>query len=181
MNTMQTAVVFFFRDVATADKAVWELRENGFRSDDISVVFYDPMKLKELSSNSSEDIPAGEGASVGAVVGSMMGAFVGLVAITIPGVGPIMAAGPVAAVLGSITGAAVGAGAGAVTGGITAGLVDFGITQEDANVFTEHLRKGGSIVSVTGEDGNLPKAIRILNKYHPVRMSTNPTDTVRQN
>ncbi|MGW8956040.1 hypothetical protein [Paenibacillus sp. NPDC055715] len=71
------------------------------------------------------------GAATGGVVGGGAGLLVGIGAFAIPGIGPILAAGPIAATL---TGAAVGAGAG--------GLVGLGIPEDDARQHETYVNQG---------------------------------------
>jgi hypothetical protein len=108
---------------------------------------------------------AGEGAATGAGVGAAMGGIAGLLvglgALAIPGIGPVLAAGPVIAALG-------GAGIGALTGGIIGALTDAGISESDANVYAEGVRRGGTLVTVHTTDDMANRAADVMNRHHPV-------------
>ncbi len=65
--------------------------------------------------------------------------------LAIPGIGPIVAAGPLAATL-------AGAGVGAVAGGLIGGLTRAGVPEDEANVYAEAVRRGGALVTVRAED-----------------------------
>jgi hypothetical protein len=82
-------------------------------------------------------------------------------ALTIPGIGPVIAAGPIITAL-------AGAGVGAVTGGIVAALADFGVTDEDANLYAEGIRRGGTLVAVKARDDSAETAAAIMQSGEPV-------------
>jgi len=140
----------------------------GFQRENISLVAADESgEYTRRFNNSnvayeSEDVSGSEGAGFGAVVG----ALVGLGAMAIPGIGPIIAAGPIAAAL---IGAGVGAAAGAVTGGVTASLVDLGVDSETATYYEEGLRRGGTLVVAHAENENgwAERVVTILNSHNP--------------
>jgi hypothetical protein len=86
------------------------------------------------------------GAGVGTAVGGAAGLLAGLGLLAIPGVGPVVAAGWLVAT-------AVGAVAGAATGGLIGGLTGAGVSEDDAHVYAEGVRRGGSLVADSGECG----------------------------
>ena len=85
----------------------------------------------------------------------------GLGILTIPGIGPVVAAGWLASTL-------LGAAAGAATGGIVGALVDAGESNEDAEVYSEAIRRGGTLVTVRAEDNQVAAAEVILNRHKPI-------------
>ena len=101
------------------------------------------------------------GAGLGAAVGGAGGLLAGLGIIAIPGVGPVVAAGWLAATL-------VGALAGAATGGVVGALVDAGVSEEDADVYSEAIRRGGTLVTVRADDGEASKVQSILDRHRPI-------------
>jgi hypothetical protein len=76
----------------------------------------------------------------------------------IPGIGPILAAGPIAAAL-------AGAGAGAVAGGLIGGLIDMGVPEEHAEYYAESVRRGGALVTVRVDESRTDEAERILGEH----------------
>ncbi len=104
---------------------------------------------------------AATGAGLGAVVGGAGGLLAGLGMLAIPGVGPVVAAGWLAATL-------AGAAAGAAAGGIVGALVDLGVSKDDAEVYSEVIRRGGTLVTVRVEDGMAATAEAILDRYQPI-------------
>ncbi|GAB1422364.1 hypothetical protein MASR2M15_25940 [Anaerolineales bacterium] len=165
---MTHTILATYDRVEDAHAAIDALRAAGFEQKNIGLAVNDPSK--EYAGYVDKDMTAGEGASLGAGAGALMGALAGLVAITIPGVGPVIAAGPLSAALGALFGAGVGAASGAVTGSVVAGLIGMGVPEEDAHYYAEGLRRGSSLVAVTVHDNESDRAMRILNEHGPVDM-----------
>lgn len=109
---------------------------------------------------------AGEGAATGAGVGAALGGGAGLLAglgmLAIPGVGPVVAAGWLVA---TAVGAMGGAAAGAATGGLIGALTDNGESEEDAHVYAEGVRRGGSLVSVQTADDQARDVEQTLERH----------------
>jgi hypothetical protein len=101
------------------------------------------------------------GAGVGAAIGGAGGLLAGLGIIAIPGVGPVVAAGWLAATL-------AGALAGAATGGLVGALVDAGVPEHDADVYSEAIRRGGTLVTVRAEDSEASRVQAILYRHQPI-------------
>jgi hypothetical protein len=96
------------------------------------------------------------GASLGTVLGGGAGLLAGIGALAIPGVGPVVAAGWLVATL---TGAGVGAGAGGLLGMLTGA----GVHEDDANVYSEGVRRGGTLVSVQADDAEAAQVESVMN------------------
>jgi uncharacterized membrane protein len=156
---MTTTVSALYDRAEDAHNAVRDLVDNGFPNRNISVVLSDA--AGEYAAYHGEPLPDDAlDAGSGALVGGLAGLVIGLVALAIPGIGPVIAAGPIAAAI-------VGAGAGAVTGGIIGSLVDLGVDEDYAEYYSEGIRRGGTLVTVYGID-NVSLATDILNRYHPI-------------
>lgn len=140
---MTKKIVGVFDTEREATKAIKELQAKGIPSDDISVVTRDRDDLNTITDETETMAPEGvaTGAATGGVVGGIAGLLAGIGALAIPGIGPIIAAGPIAAAL---TGAAVGAGA----GGLVGGLVGLGIPEEEAREYEGYVDKGKILVLV---------------------------------
>jgi hypothetical protein len=100
---------------------------------------------------------AGKGAGIGAGVGGAAGLLAGLGLLAIPGLGPVVAAGWLAAT-------AVGAAAGAATGGIVGALTGAGVSKEDAPLYAEGVRRGGTLVSARVPDADRDRLDSVLNQ-----------------
>lgn len=109
---------------------------------------------------------AGSGAAKGAVAGGAVGGVLGLVAgltsLAIPGLGPIIAAGPIAAAL-------AGAGIGAVAGGIIGALKNLGVPEEEAHYYAEGVKRGGTLVTVRApDDASAQRVAAVLRRHGAV-------------
>jgi len=149
-----------FSDVATTEKVIRELKDQGYSSKGISVFAHDKSKAGVLEDETNTGVTtndegrgknAGKGAGIGAasggVLGTLGGLVVGLGLLTIPGIGQVAAAGPLAAAL---TGAAVAAGG----GGIIGALVGLGMPEEQAKQYERFLKNGKIIVLVEADTQN---------------------------
>jgi hypothetical protein len=148
---------------AQARSAVADLEAAGVPPPEISLV------ANKYASKEYADVDdvsaAGKGAGVGAAVGGTAGLLAGLGLLAIPGLGPVVAAGWFAA---TALGAAAGAAAGAATGGIVAALVDAGESKESAHVYSEAVRRGGTLVAVRVADEEASRIQAILDRYQPI-------------
>src|SRR5437763_7130657 len=143
MAGKNTAVFGIYRDRAAVEAAVDTLLDNGFRSEDISVLLPDNVGTKDFAHEKNTKAPEGAttGATAGGAVGGTLGLLAGIGALAIPGVGPFIAAGP-------IMGALAGVGVGAATGGIIGALVGMGIPEYEAKRYEGRVKDGGILVSV---------------------------------
>jgi len=156
-------VTGLFDDHADARSAVTELEAAGVPSKDISIVSHNANHRDDSESKAAEG--AGTGAGIGAVVGGAGGLLTGLGLMAIPGVGPVVAAGWLAA---TAAGVAAGAVAGGAAGGIVGAMMDSGVSEEDAHVYAEGVRRGGTIVTAKVDDGMVPEAEAILKRSNLV-------------
>lgn len=149
-------VTGLFDNYDDANDAVGELISTGVPRDEISIVASNATGWhKGDGTEASED--AATGAGVGAVVGGAGGLLTGLGLMAIPGVGPVVAAGWLAATaVGAVGGAVVGGAAGGLVGAMTRA----GIPKDDAHVYAEGVRRGGTMVTAKVEDNLVPDADR---------------------
>lgn len=153
---MAKTVAGVFDRFLLAEDAIQELKRAGFSQDDISIVTADRRSDAAASSDDTgKDLVAGAGA--GAAIGGFAGLMLGLAALALPGVGPVLAAGPIAAALGS-------AGIGVAAGGFIGALTGMNIPEDDAGYYAETVRNGGAVVIVNAEDTNASEALNILNR-----------------
>lgn len=126
-----------------AEAGVDRLIGAGFRKEDISVLMQDNSGTKDFAHTKETKAPEGTTAGViaGGAIGGTFGLLVGIGALAIPGLGPLIAAGP-------IIGALTGVGSGGVVGGIIGALIGMGIPEYEAKRFEGHIRKGGILASV---------------------------------
>lgn len=142
---------------ADARAAVAALENAGVPSHDISLV---ANKCVSAELDDVEKYPdAATGIGIGTALGGGAGMLAGLGILTIPGLGPVVAAGWLASI-------AVGAVAGAAAGGVVGALVDAGLSKEHADVYSEAVRRGCTLVSARVADGARIQAI--LDLYKPI-------------
>jgi hypothetical protein len=167
---MTQTIVALYDTVNAAERAVRDLHSAGVADRDISLMAADThgeygrsLKMKTEDSSATE-----KGAGLGAALGGLGGLLVGLGALTIPGIGPVVAAGPLATAVAALAGAGAGALAGGAAGGLLGALVDAGLPEEQAQVYAEGVRRGGTLLAVRVPDDLLEPARDILERHDPV-------------
>lgn len=179
---MARTVVAIYDSFHTANEAVRDLVDGGFPRDNISIVANNTSgefgyNQSEVAQDKAETTAeesgagAGVGAGIGAAIGGIGGLLIGLGALTIPGIGPVIAAGPLAVALSTLTGAGVGAVAGGVTGGLLGALIGLGVPEEEAQYYAEGVRRGGVLVTVQAEEYNTEQIMEILNRHNPMDLN----------
>ena len=164
-TTQRETVVGVFNDTPTAQAAIKQLKNAGFRSEDIGVLMQNKEGAKDLANQTGTKAgaDAGKGAVAGGLLGGLGGLLVGIGALAIPGIGPVVAAGPLAAGLGAVlgstaTGAVIGAGVGAIAGA----LIGMGVPENEANVYEQRFNQGNILVTVKSGANRYNEAERIL-------------------
>ncbi|GAB6060247.1 DUF3341 domain-containing protein [Desulfonatronum parangueonense] len=160
MASKNIAVYGIYPSRPMVERAVDELKNEGFRNTDISVLFPENIGNKEFAIDKSTKAPEGAatGAGTGAVIGGGLGWLAGIGLFAIPGVGPFVAAGPIIAAL-------AGVGAGGLVGGIAGALVGMGIPEYEANRYEGRIKQGGILLSVHADDRDWKKkAMDILER-----------------
>jgi hypothetical protein len=138
-----TAVFGIYPDRFSVEEVVEHLRAAGFRNTDISVLFQDNQGTKDFAHEKNTKAPEGvtTGVVAGGIAGGVLGWLVGIGALAIPGLGPLIAAGPIVAAL-------AGAGAVGTVGGFVGALAGMGIPEYEAKRYEGRIRDGGVLVSV---------------------------------
>mgnify|MGYP000176883413 CR=1 FL=1 len=149
---MSKTVVAIFDEYSNAENAAKEIKDQGLRTDDISIVAKD-----EKMDNGEESQATGlnmstnprgindnisNGVMTGGILGGLAGLLIGAGSMAIPGLGIIAAAGPITGLL-----------SGAVTGGVVGGLVDLGIPENKSRQYETDIKAGKILFSMkTDED-----------------------------
>ena len=163
---MTVTISRLYDNYSDAQKAVSGLQSAGIPQADISLVannsdnwYNNGAKKIDRDGDGVDDRAegAGKGAGIGAGVGGAAGLLAGLGLLAIPGLGPVVAAGWLAAT-------AVGAAAGAATGGIVGALTEAGVSKEDAPLYAEGVRRGGTLVSARVPDNDRARFEAVLNQ-----------------
>jgi len=142
-----------------ARNAVAAVEAAGVPSSEISLVAN--KYVSEKYARVTDVSKAGTGAGIGGVVGGGAGLLAGLGMLAIPGLGPVVAVGWLAAL-------AVGAAAGATAGGLVGALVSAGTSDDHAHVYSESVRRGGTLVSARVDDLAVTRIQGILDSYKPI-------------
>jgi hypothetical protein len=154
---------------AQASQAVRDLEAGGIPHKDISIVasnadsWYsgngaaDGKHDKDHDGRDDRAEGAAKGAGIGATVGAGAGLLAGLGLLAIPGIGPVVAAGWLATT-------ALGAVAGGTTGGVIGALTQAGVSDDEAHVYAEGLRRGGTLVTARVPDGDRARVEAVLDR-----------------
>src|SRR6476661_7592520 len=148
-----------------AQQAVRRLEAAGVPHSDISIVannsdsWYGTDKKVDRDRDGVDDRAegAGKGAGIGAGIGGAAGLLAGLGLLAIPGLGPVVAAGWLAST-------ALGAAAGAATGGVVGALTEAGLSKEDAPLYAEGVRRGGTLVTARVADADRARFDAVLDQ-----------------
>jgi len=143
MAGKNTSVFGIYPSRAAAEEAIEHLRAAGFRSTDVSVLFPENEGTKDFAHEKNTKAPEGATTGVvsGGIAGGVLGWLTGIGALTIPGLGPLVAAGPILAAL-------AGAGALGTVGGVIGALLGLGIPEYEAKRYEGRIREGGVLLSV---------------------------------
>ena len=165
---MTHTIVGFFPTRERAESAVSELLREGFTRDDISVVASNKSDLPSRSADTPNLGPVTETGSTNdtgekAAIGGMAGFIAGIVALAIPGIGPVIAAGPLAMAL-------TGAAAGAATGGIIGVMTNDGVPEDAAKRYSRAIGAGHVMVTVRASAGRADDAAGILDRSGAVEI-----------
>lgn len=141
-----------------AEDLIRRLQTAGFSNSEISVLFaQDGKSHVKLEQHTKAPEGAATGGGTGGVIGGVLGLLAGIGSLAIPGVGPLIAAGPIMAALSGLA-------AGAVAGGLIGGLVGLGIPEVEAKRYESKLKEGHVLVSVHAIDEERCKRAREIFK-----------------
>ncbi|HHV17425.1 MAG TPA: hypothetical protein GXZ27_00975 [Thermoanaerobacterales bacterium] len=151
---MVKTVIGVFDSYDQAEKAVAELRQSGYDTNEISIVAKGEQGqnggAEEGDTTLGMDTVVG-GTTTGGVLGGLAGLAMGAGALAIPGFGPIIAAGPIAGLL-----------SGAATGGVAGGLIDWGIPEEQGKHYEDEVKKGKILAAVRTHEQKIDNAAEIF-------------------
>jgi len=174
MAGKNTAVFGIYKSLTQAENAVDMLQAARFPSQDVSVLMPDKESTRQFAHEKNTKAP--EGATTGAVGGATVGGAIGLLAglgsIAIPGVGPLIAAGPIVGML-------AGAGAGGAVGTLVGALIGMGIPEYEAKRYEGLVKDGGVLMSVhctTSEE--IDRAKNLLERSGATDVSSTSEKTV---
>ena len=169
--TDRETVVGVFHSHEEAQRAVKELRAEGFSDDQIGIVSQD---REGTYAEQTKETHAEEGAAAGAATGLGVGALwgLGIVAGVLPAIGPVIAGGALAAIAASAAGTAA-------AGGLIGALVGLGIPEDEADYYQTEFESGRTIVTVKSGGTHFDRAHRILDRHNAYDHSRRETAFAR--
>lgn len=173
---MAKAAFCIATSVFQAESIVNELKVSGFADHDISVLFPGKTGTEDFAREQNTKAPVGAvtGAGTGGVLGGALGWLAGIGALSIPGIGPVVAAGPIMAALG-------GAAVGAAMGGIAGALVGMGIPDHEARRYEGRISAGNILISVHSEnDEKSKRALEIFEQAGAVDISSSSEADIKE-
>jgi hypothetical protein len=165
---MPTTICRLYDSYGDANRVVIAIEVGGVPSSDTSVISNNSDGWYKAA-NTPDVVPARkdlassepgkfEGAVVGAAIGATAATAASLVTMfALPGVGTVIGAGWLAAMLGSMA-------VGGVTGGLLGALTNAGINEDDAQVFVEGVRRGGTLVTARVPEDEVPRIAAMMNR-----------------
>jgi hypothetical protein len=161
-TTGRITIIGFYDDRVHAEEAARALIEAGIDRDSVSLVARDVAegvpKFVEVQEKTTDGSTLGENVAGGAAVGGIAGYLLGIATLTIPGLGALVAFGPIVGLL-------AGATAGAAGGGIIGAIKDAGVPDDEADFYQEGLRRGGSVVLVDAREDESDRIRDILERH----------------
>ncbi|HBT20139.1 MAG TPA: hypothetical protein DEA47_02035 [Peptococcaceae bacterium] len=157
---MSKTVLGIFSSERVAEEAVNDLRQEGFDRE-ISILAKERKGkgegegeegLTNAAFETADNIA--DGTTSGGVLGALAGLAAGAGALAIPGLGPVVAAGPISGLL-----------AGAATGGIAGGLLDWGIPEEEGREIEQDIKEGNVLVAVNTSEDKADRAEQVLRNH----------------
>ncbi|MBF0299174.1 MAG: DUF3341 domain-containing protein [Oligoflexia bacterium] len=164
----RNAVFAIFKERSTLESAIDSFKTSGFRNSDISVLMQSPSDSRDFAHEKNTKAPEGvaAGTTAGILTGGILGWLVGIGALSIPGIGPFIAAGPIVAAI-------AGAGIGATVGGVAGGIIGMGFPEYEAIRYEKFVKEGGILISVHVDDSFWEnKAKKILELWGAKDIST---------
>jgi hypothetical protein len=154
---MACTVYCIARSEAQAIRISNRLLGAGYSSDDISLLYPQPSSAENRTEGGSTKAPecAVIGAVVGALLGGMFGWLAGVGSLAIPGIGPLVAVGPLLATLTGLT-------VGGALGGLSGTMIGLGMPEHPSQPYEERLQEENILISVHSRDALEAARIREL-------------------
>jgi hypothetical protein len=151
----RSTVIAVYPDHASAEDAVRRLQKGGIPMQNLSIIGKDFQSVEQPLGFVTTGTVAGDGAKVGAWTGGLFGLLFGAAFLIVPGIGPVVIAGPLAAAL---LGGAEGALAGAAFGGLTGALIGLGVSKDQAIRYESQIKAGKFLVTLRGDGPQIEHA-----------------------
>jgi hypothetical protein len=164
----KNAVVAVYETHTQAEDALKELQKSGFDLKKLSIVGKDYHTEEQVVGYYNAGDRMKRWGKSGAFWGGVWGLLVGGAFFAIPGIGPVLVAGPLIAwMVGALEGAAVVGGLSAVG----AGLYSIGIPKDSILQYESAIRSDQFLVLAHGTVEDVEKARQIMRTGQPVNMA----------
>lgn len=144
-------IIGVFKSKASAEQAVSSLRQQGFTNEEINIVAKKQQQQENQQQGTEFDDNIADGTLTGTTLGGIGGLLLGAGALTIPGIGLLIAAGPITGAIG-----------GAIAGGIAGGLIDWGIPAEESERYQQEVVQGSILAIIRTNSAKVNSAAQIL-------------------
>jgi uncharacterized membrane protein len=151
-TTWQDSVIAIYKNVAEAQEGIEKLRSEGFTELNYSLIARHPSDHPEVRDAAQYGDKTEKGAMAGAGAGGALGALAGATALTLTGIGPVIAAGAIAM---GITGA--------IAGGLLGAFQGWGIHDDHLRTYEDMVKAGKALIAVQGNAEQVAKAYGTLN------------------
>lgn len=141
-DEMHKQLVGIFKNEFDAKNVIKRLREIGYRNEDITVLAKDKSRMDRLEVDGDN---IGKGAVIGGTLGGIAAALPALGVLAVPGIGALLAAGPIVVILSGVI-------AGGLAGGLVGALTKMGIDEVDAKNYEYQLDQGKIIILVENRE-----------------------------
>lgn len=166
--TNENAVVAIYSDHAQAEEAVGELKKAGFDMTKLSIVGKDYHTEENVVGYYNAGDRMKYWGAMGAFWGGIWGLLFGAAFFLVPGIGPVLVAGPVAAsIVAALEGAVVAGGLSA----IGAGLYSIGIPKDSILQYELALKVDNFLLIVHGTADEVAKAKETIERTSPVEVN----------
>ncbi len=170
--TKTNSVVAIYDTHSQAEDAVKSLQKSGFDMRKLSIVGKDYHSEEDVTGYYNTGNRMKYWGKVGAFWGGFWGFLFGAAFFAIPGIGPVLVAGPLVAwIVGALEGAVV-------VGGLTAvgaGLYSIGIPRDSVLKYESALKADKFIVLAHGTAAEVAKAKDIIQTTHPTELALHGT------
>jgi hypothetical protein len=176
MMTKNNAVVAIYKSHAEAESAVKELQHSGFDMKKLSIVGRDYHTDENVVGYYNTGDRMKCWGKTGAFWGGIWGWLFGSAFFLIPGVGPLLMAGPLVSwIVGALEGAVVVGGLSA----LGAGLYSIGIPKDSILQYETAIKSGKFVVIAHGTAEETTHAREIINRTNPEAMQEHqPSQTM---
>jgi hypothetical protein len=173
--SVQNSVVAVYRTHTEADQAVKELQRSGVDMHKLSIVGKGYHTDEHAVGYYSTGDRMKYWGKIGAFWGGFWGLLFGSAFFMIPGIGPILAAGPVVAwIVGALEGAVVVGGVSA----LGAGLFSMGIPKDSIVKYETALKTDQFLLIAHGTAAEVAKAKDIIETTHPAELDLHSGELV---